>query len=330
MQSNLDILRSLRLTTAIALLVLTCGAPTRAWCANLWASFLENSIETYTPGQLKTSGSPTPTELTTFDDETGLAFDKSHNLWAVINDDEVVRFTAAQLKKLKEDPSPTPGVIITSTSTFVDLNGCNFDRHGNLWTVDGETHTLEELSKAQLAAGSGDVTPAIVITSSDLGSPGFLTFDEAGNAWLDNQDLNTIVEFSASQLTSSGSKSASVVLSDDGSGTSISDPGEIAFDDKGNLWVPNFNSNNVVEYAKSQLTSSGDPAPTVKLSSAVFNGPFGAVFDSKGDLVTMNFTDGTIAKFAAKQIKASGSPVPDVTVTGSATANYQIIFGPAS
>ena len=107
------------------------------------------------------------------------------------------------------------------------------------------------------------------------------------------------------------------MLSDDGSGTSLDEPGEIAFDQKGNLWVPNYGADTVVEYAKDQLTSSGNPAPTVKLSSAIFDEPLGAVFDSSGNLVVMNYYNGTIAKFTPKQLKASGAPVPKVSVTGT-------------
>jgi hypothetical protein len=329
---NINFFRCRRWAGGFALLMLTCCIPARAWCAkaseNLWISSLDTGIETYTAKQLKKSGMPTPTLLSTFDVVSGLAFDSSNNLWAVVNDDEVVEFTAAQLSDLATDPNPTPAVDITS-ATFVDLNGCNFDSQGNLWLVDGETHALEELSKAQLAAGSGEVTPAIVITSSDLGAPGFVTFDAEGNAWIDNEDFNTIVEFSVSQLSSSGDDAAAVVLSDDGSGA-LSDPGEIAFDKKGDLWVPNFNSNKVLKYAKTQLTSSGDPTPAVALSSTAFDGPFGAVFASNGDLVIMDFSDGTILEFTSNKLKKTGTEKPKVTVTGGTDSVAQIIFGPAS
>jgi hypothetical protein len=333
MKMNINIFRGRRLAAGLALLMLTCGTTSRAWCgnSNLWVSFgYADVIESYTSGQLKTSGEPTPIQMTgTYaNDTTGLAFDKSHNLWAVINDVEVVRFTPAQLKDLKTNPNPVPGVIITSTSTFQNLIGCNFDKQGNLWVVDGD-NKLDELSKAQLDAGSKDVTPAIVITSSDFDFPLYVTFDKGGNAWVDNQDGDTVDEFSASQLTSGGSKSASVVLSSDGSG-SLSRPTEIAFDKKGNLWVPNYDTDTVVEFAKSQLASSGDPTPTVTLSSATFDGAWGAVFDGSGNLVVMDYTDGMIAKFTPKQLKAGGTQVPKVSVTGTETSTSQIIFGPAS
>jgi sugar lactone lactonase YvrE len=311
MQTIRYLRRRLRfLTTTVGLLILTCGAPLRAWCGSkdLWIGNDNGyGIESFTPGQLKKSGTPTPLQLLTYPDTTGLAFDRSHNLWAVVDNDKVVRFTAAQVKNLKTDPGPTPSLMITRASTFVEIFGCNFDHQGNLWVVDAANNSIDEISKAQLAAGSGDITPAKVISSSDLEFPDFVTFDKAGNAWIDSEDDSKIAEFSASQLSSGGTKSAAVLISDDGSGTSLNAPGEIAFDKKGNLWVPNDGSNTVVEYAKNQLRATSDPTPTVKLSSAVFNGPWGAVFDSSGNLWVKNYIDAMIAKFTPKQLKATGA-----------------------
>jgi hypothetical protein len=51
---------------------------------------------------------PTPVQVRTFANAVGLAFDKSHNLWAVIDPNQVVEFTAAQLKSLKNNQSPMP------------------------------------------------------------------------------------------------------------------------------------------------------------------------------------------------------------------------------
>jgi hypothetical protein len=130
---------------AIVLLMLTCSVPARGWCAsaNLWVSFSGgggvtdgSGIESFTSKELKKSGMPTPTDVSTFATVTGLAFDNSNNLWAVANEDEVVKFSAAQLKKLKTDPNPTPGVVITSTATVGQLIGCNFDHNRNLWVAN--------------------------------------------------------------------------------------------------------------------------------------------------------------------------------------------------
>jgi hypothetical protein len=326
MKMKVNIFSGRRVAAAIALLMLICAAPSQAWCDNLWVSFDDGgAIDLYTRGQIKTSGTPTPTQLSTFSDASGLAFDKSHNLWAVVDNQEVVKFSAAQLKKLKHNPNPTPKVVITASSTFSYIIGCGFDSHGNLWVVDGEEDSIDEISKAQLAAGSADITPAKVISSGDLDFPNFVTFDKAGNAWVDSEEDGNIAEFSLSQLTSGGSQAAAVVLN-----TSLCDPGEIAFDKNGNLWIPGYCTTNVVEFAKSQLASSGSPTPTVTLTSAIFNGPWGAAFDSKGDLVIVNYGNGTISKFTPSQLGTSGAPVPDVSIPGSEIESYQIIFGPAS
>jgi len=316
---SIDIFRWRRLSAAIVLLMLTWGTPSHGWCADLWISVtsgVAGGIVSYTPDQLARSGAPTPTHLSTFDSATGIAFDESHNLWAVIGGDEVARFSLAQLKNLGRNPSPAPGVIIKSTFAFKSLYGCSFDHQGNLWVVDAVNNSIDELSEEQLDAGSGNITPRVVITSADLDAPNFMTFDKAGNAWVDSKDGNQIAEFTAGELTSSGRKSADVLLSDDGNCTNLCSPGEIAFDPRGNLWVPNEDADTVVEYAKDQLTMSGKPAPMVTLSSAIFDAPWGAVFDNGGNLVVMNYSDGTIAKFTSGELRLSGAPIPEVSVTG--------------
>jgi secreted PhoX family phosphatase len=315
--------------------MLTCGMASQAWCGeDLWVSFgFGGGIVRYTSKQLTEGGTPTPTSLSFDSHASGLAFDKSHNLWAVTANQNVVRFTAKQLKDLKKNSSPTPGVIITSETDFLTIIGCNFDAAGNLWVVDAHFNSLNEISKAQLNAGSTiHLTPAIVLTSSDLNHPNFLAFDKSGNAWVDSQDSNTLVEFTASQLAAGGSQSGNVIISDDGSTTSLSQPGEPVFDKKGNLWVPNLGSDTVVEFTKGQLASTGSPAPQVKLNSPppVFSEPWGAAFASNGDLVIMNQGDGKISELTPSQLKASGSPTPKFSITGSDTLNEQIIFGPPS
>jgi hypothetical protein len=49
------------------------------------------------------------------------------------------------------------------------------------------------------------------------------------------------------------------------SGDSISGP-YMAFDPAGDMWVPNWSSSTMVEFAKSQLARSGDPVPVRTVS----------------------------------------------------------------
>jgi hypothetical protein len=306
-----------------------------AWCGNIWnASFC--CVESFAPKQLTKSRSAGPEQLVISGGSNGLAFDKSHNLW-VSAANQVLEFTPAQLKKLKSDSNPTPVVTITS-STFHSVIGCAFDPHGNLWLVDNVQDAFFELSTAQLKAGTADVTPAIVINSTELDLPLYPTFDRSGNLWINSLNNSEIVEFSPDQLGSGGSKSPSVVITDDGSGSSVDLPGEITFDRKGDMWVADYGSETVAEFSPSQLKESGSPTPIVKLSSTSVDqdgdvsleAPLGVAFEGTS-LVVRNFNEGaSIVKFSSKQLKTSGSPVPKVYLPGHFESPQQLIAGPAS
>ena len=67
---------------------------------------------------------------------------------------DVKNLPQLNLKVLTKTPAPIPHTVITSSS-WTDLFGCNFDKNGDLWLAD-EHGALDELSHAQLAAGSDD------------------------------------------------------------------------------------------------------------------------------------------------------------------------------
>jgi len=307
-----------------------------AWCENIWSATF-SGVESFAPKQLAKSRSVTPEELAISGGASGLAFDKSHNLWVVAGATQVLKFTVAQLKKLKTDSNPTPVEPITS-STFHSVIGCAFDPRGNLWLVDDAQHNFFQLSAAQLAAGSADVTPSIIINSAELSSPRFPTFDRAGNLWIDSLNNSTIAEFASQQLDSSGTKPPAIVISDDGSDSSVNEPAEITFDKKGNMWVADAGSETVVEFSPGQLTESGSPTPIVKLSSVAvdqdgdmsFAAPEGIAFEGT-NLVVRNFNDGaSMVKFSSRQLKNSGSPLPKVFLPGRFESPQQLIAGPTS
>jgi DNA-binding beta-propeller fold protein YncE len=255
----------------------------------------------------------------------GIAFDKSGNEWVTVGSTDVQEFTAAQLKVLAKTPAPAPHTVITSSS-WTDLFGCNFDKNGDLWLAD-EHGALDELSHAQLAAGSDDVSPARNITSSSFKSPIFLAFDKDGDLWVSDEDAYEIFEFTPAELKAGGILTPNITISGH-----LADPGELAFDADGNLWVANYASSSVVEFAKSSIATSGSPTPQVVLSSTSDSlaGAWGLAFDGSGDLWIANYAAGTIVEFDPGQITSSGSPTPIVTVPQGLTAQaYQITFGPS-
>lgn len=320
---------------AATLAVAALCMPIKAWAGKsfLWVGiYAAPGIQRYSPRQLKRSGDPTPSALSTFDFVSGLAFDKKHNLWATVEDGntfELVKFTRAQLKSLHSTPNPTPAVVIAS-SQFEYPNGLAFDHAGNLWVADAQASELFEFSSTQLQSSGADVAPAIAISSADLDGPFFVIFDKRGDAWASNYyGGKTIVEFTAGQLSTTSTQSASVVISDDGN-HSIDGPAQIALDRHGNLWVADFYSSTVVKFSKAQIAQSGDPTPVVTLSGPDLDSPWGLIFVHR-NLVVANYDTGTIARFKAKQVKTSGTPTPVAYLnanTNAATSVSQMIAGP--
>jgi sugar lactone lactonase YvrE len=327
----------LRSIAAIATLAVACGASSPAWCkpaaASLWVANQDgDSVIEFPPSDLESSGVPSPRVLegSVLDQTQGVAFDKSKNLWVTTYDDLVLEYTPAQLKNLGTVSNPTPHATIGSTM-FAGIVGCVFDKHGNLWIIDGEGDGIHELSQKQLKAGTNpDITPEINITSTaSLDFPDFGVFDKSGNLWVTAENNDVIAEYTAAQLRSSGPETAHIVLSS--SSDSLDDPGQLVFDSRGNLWVANYRSGSkgtVVMFEKNKLGASGSPTPNVTLGGSAFEGPWGLALDSGGNLWVGDYSSNNVSEFSSTQLKTSGTPTPPVVLTGVLEESYQMTFGP--
>ncbi len=268
-------------TTAIALGGIQISGIAFDANGNMWVStFGSDTIAEFPAAQLGASGTPSPGVALTgsgFSDPTGMAFDGNGNFWVVnFNTNSVAEFTASQLTS---SGSPTPAVVITLTSGSLPA-GVGFDANGDMWVAS--TDALVEYTPSQLAA-SGSPTPAVTIGddgSSSLNSPLGMAIDAAGGIWVANGDSPpySVVRYSASQLTASGTPVPSVILSTNGS--SIDEPAGLAFDASGNLWVSNLaGASPIVEFAASQLASTGNPVPTITVTSSSLSRPWGLAFN---------------------------------------------------
>jgi len=223
----------------------------------------------------------------------------------------VVEFTASQLAS----GTPTPAVTITSGSTGSNI-GVAFDASGNLWVASNGS--IVQYSASQLKKG-GSPSAAVSLSGSAISSPEGLAFDAAGNLWVANAGNSTVAEFTSTQLAASGSPTPPVVISAPGS--ALTRPVGLAFDAAGDLWVSNSTPNTVVEYTPAQLIGTGDPAPTVKLSSVAMSlsAPQFLAFDAGGNLWVANgegLTTFTVAAFTPAQLAAgTGNPVPAIALS---------------
>lgn len=189
----------------------------------------------------------------------GLCFDSSGDLW-VGNGNGVVEYTKSQLTKT----SSSPNVVITTRSGFAAA-GLAFDSSGDLWVDRYGLDSVVEYAKSQLG-NPGSPTPKVTITNNNFGSPFGLAFDHSDNLWVANESTGDVMEYTKSELFGVSPR-PKVTISTTARPSSPAGAGAeaIVFDSSGDLWVANGN-NAVLEYAKSELTKSGAPAPWVTIS----------------------------------------------------------------
>jgi secreted PhoX family phosphatase len=328
----------------------------------LWVANGTNVVE-FSPSQLTNGTSdPAPRRTITssvFTAPQGVVFDYYGDLWVIDGGTmasggkvapALYEFSAKQLSNLSSNPAPTPVMTISSAS-LVFPQQATFDGNGNLWVSDNGSNAVFVFTAKQLSVTSTTTVPAATITST----PGFngplgITFDYRGNLWVANNGSNTIVGFNASSLPAVNPSSTAAqtvpalipttTLSDNGSG-SIQAPWALAVDGYGDLWSSNANApNTVVEFAKSQLATTGSPTPNITLASATVSNnatlvaPNGIGFDQYGDLaVVSSGAPFGMAGFGPSQLRTNPtSPLtPAVFLVGTTTtlnAPAGVTFGP--
>jgi len=270
-----------------------------------------------------------------------VVFDPSGDLWAAnVNTSTLVEITRAQLAT----PNPMPAVTISSaTGALGNPYGMAFDPWGNLWVVGNTAGLVYEYSKWQLAR-SGSPTPHTTI--SDLpGTPDGEAFDPHGDLWVTIQTTTgadsscpsgCVVEFSRGELAMS-SPTPTVTISSTGGAN-------MAFTPSGDMWMVTGGgsdcygtpcNNELVEFTRAQLSTSGSPTPAITISSTVpggstsdapstcaagsLFGPYGVAVDPFGDVWVSNFNTPTAVEFGRFQLYKSGSPTPLRTIAGPNT-----------
>ncbi len=232
-------------------------------------------------------------------------------LWIANYQGSLSGYTATQVMSSTGAPA---AVVIARSDTNPRLA---FDARGNLWISNPVHNTVAEYTADQLTV-SNQQTPNVTLTADAAGSlngPVWLAFDAGGDLWIANV-AGSIVEYTARQLGSSGSPTPVVTLAGDFG--SIQVPEGLTFDGNGNLWVTGSFSDALIEFAASQLASSGSPIPAVTLSDTNASSVLGTVtlaFDAAGDMWVANPNAGRVVKFDKSQIAVTGIPAPAVTLT---------------
>lgn len=136
----------------------------------------------------------------------------------------------------------------------------------------------------------------------------------ARGLWVANGDSSTVAEFQGLATA----RPHRIINSADLDGSST-----VAFDQDGNLWESNFNTNSIVEFTNSQirnLKKNRAPSATVTISQdagGALNGPEGMAFDASGNLWVGSERGQTVLEYSAAQLTASGNPTPNVILNAN-------------
>ena len=238
-------------------------------------------------------------------------------LWLSRDDPDGAVLAAYDAAQLTEDGAPAPVVTIGNEPKV--WTGIAFDAAGNAWVARYHPTQAVVRFRADDLATSAARVPDVVLTSvaaDVLDGPVRLAFDASGALWVSGKNSNTIVKYAPEQLASSGAPSPQVVLRS--TPGSLAEPGALAFDPHGALWIANAGNDSVVMFTPAQLAASGSPTPTVTLTGTAntLSRPTGLAFDADGSLWVAPLTGAGVLRYLPEQLLASGSPVPSATITG--------------
>ncbi len=229
-----------------------------------WFADAGDTLYYYSSAQIAHSTKAVPSVKVTssaLSEASALALDNSGNLW--VSDQAsgtILEFTAAELTT---SGRITPPVVLSSAFGSISRPfSMTFDTHGNLWVANYGDSTVAAFSPSQLQASGRPVPFAGLAgargTTNNIG----IAFDAQGDLWVANL-TDTLTEFTPSQLTSIGAPTPAVVIV----AAAIQEPGPMAFDNSGALWMADVQRSRLFRFMPNQLATSGSPTPAVTISA---------------------------------------------------------------
>jgi streptogramin lyase len=158
---------------------------------------------------------------------TALAIDANHNVWTTNQSD----YTITRI-----NPDGTNPLVVKCCDS---ASGLAIDQRGYIWVTNYLGNTISQVSSAGAVISS-------TYTGGGIFRPQAVAIDGIGNVWIANFHAIGISELAGSQTSTPGAVlSPSSGFAPDGP---IEGNFSIAVDASGNIWVANFNSNNVIRY----------------------------------------------------------------------------------
>ena len=295
---------------------------------NLWVLNADSSnIWEYAKADLISSGSPAPTTVisgssNSIDGPEKMAFDTTTgNLWLTDSgNDTLTDFTPTQLAA---GGAQAATVTISATSGSLQVpTGITFDGSGDAWVTNQTGADIVEFLSTQLTS-SGSPAPHAVVSSDGSNSivnPYQVRFDSSGDLWVTNSNYSTLSEFSPSQQVTGSPTPTYVLQANSATPPSVDYVEGFAFVGS-DLWLGNYNADNLVRFTSSQFVSGPPPTPGVIISAtgAPIDTATSVALDANGNTWIANDNGDNIEMFPPG---ATGATSPSIIIgSGRCTEN---------
>ncbi len=222
----------------------------------------------------------------------GMAIDLSDNAWVANFFGNSVTLLSNSGSILSGPNGFTNGISGANGPTYVAIDGT-----GNAWitnqTFPGFTVTKLAGDGSLIAAS---LSPCPTASTCQLQGPAQISIDASENVWIANSNPGSAVV----KLNNSGTP----LSGQNGFTNGVGDPGFIAFDHSGNVWVTNYISDGVSNNV-TKLDSSGNLLSSVNASG--LSEPFGIAIDGAGNAWVNNFPNAAVVELTSNLTVLSGS-----------------------
>jgi hypothetical protein len=215
----------------------------------------------------------------------------------------------------------------TTASTMNSATAAVADATANLYVAESDNCRVTQFRppfsngmSASLVIGEPNFTTSCsaTVSATILGNAWGVAFDHTGNLWVTDYGNSRVLEYlppfsngMAATLAIGQPNLTSGVLNQGGASptaATLANPIYAVFDSSGNLWVPDFNNNRLLEFTpplstgKAASVELGQPdfvsnsiLPTA--ANTISGGPGGTAFDSSGNLWVADIFDNRVLEF---------------------------------